>query len=430
MANLFSRFDRRIGLIAVLASGAGGSFYWPWISVAAVVVTGILLFLPAQSTAADSTRRVDELLDEIGQGKLEHRLPQAFKEPQLESIRVNLNSALDQTETTFREIIGGAEASADGQHYRRLQATGLHGTFRTVIERIQAILDKAAQAQESIALEALLSRIFLRSEKGLSKAITHVNGTVAKVGDDAAQVGIISSSFAASAQSMSEAAERMATALGSACASSETGVRALENLGQATAGINQLTAQIDNIAKQTNLLALNAAIEAARAGESGRGFAVVADEVRKLADQSQRTAEEIARAITIMASTTTEASARIGDLNQAVAEARTTSDTFSHELAKSGQSAKEVETLGAEIRHGVHDIEYLMRLLASAQKARADVSLILHGQVMEVNDLDEMEKQVVKIAESGKWLRGSEDREALIRIYDTYFANIEAQMHH
>jgi methyl-accepting chemotaxis protein len=419
---------KRLLAAALIGGGLGLAFYLPWAAALCLVPALLLVLWPERQGGSGPLADLDRLLHEVGKGGLVARLPQAFSAPMLEAIRVNLNSVLDQTETTFREILGAMNASSDNRTWRRLQTTGLHGTFKDVLEQMQVMLDQLALAQESIAREALLSRIFLRSERGLSMAIDHVGTALKDVGQRSSQSKSLAGDFSRSASEMADAASRMSTALGGAQTSAESGVHALADLNDKAAAIHDLTGRIDAIAKQTNLLALNAAIEAARAGEAGRGFAVVADEVRKLADQALHASEEIAAAISAISESMAHATGQIGSLNEAVSEARSTADEFGQKLTLSAGSANQVGELTGEIGYGAETMEDSMRLVALAQQARSDVTAILHGHEIDVDSLSDLEKEAFAAVQTRQWVKGSADREALIGIYDRLFANIEGQM--
>jgi len=371
---------------------------------------------------------LNALLARYVAGELVGRMPHEHADPTLDSIRVQLNSVADQTETAFREILGGMAATGEGRTWRRLQTTGLHGTFKDVLERMQGMLDELNTAQESVAREALLSHIFMRSERGLTMAIDHVGTSLGTVATHSARSYELASGYTASASAMSGAADRMTGALGEAQTATEEGGRALSDLNSKASAIQRLTGQIDVIAKQTNLLALNAAIEAARAGESGRGFAVVADEVRKLADQSQKAAEEIAGAITAMTKAMTSMLTQMERLSRSMADSRGMAADFCQQLAGSAESASEVSEIASTISSGVAAMQDAMRLVSLAQKARRDVALLLHGKEIDSSNLSEVEKQAIELASKRHWMKGNADRDALIEIYDRLFTNIEQQL--
>ncbi|MFB9327786.1 methyl-accepting chemotaxis protein [Paenibacillus aurantiacus] len=74
----------------------------------------------------------------------------------------------------------------------------------------------------------------------------------------------------------------------------------MNKLKERSMQIDEIVTAITAISGTTNLLALNASIEAERAGEHGRGFGVVAKEIRHLAEQSRKSAEDIASLIRLI----------------------------------------------------------------------------------------------------------------------------------
>ncbi|MBF0159285.1 MAG: hypothetical protein HQL58_07145 [Magnetococcales bacterium] len=58
--------------------------------------------------------------------------------------------------------------------------------------------------------------------------------------------------------------------------------------------IHTITRSMTDFANETRMLSMNAAVEAVHAGEHGKGFAMLSIETRKLAEESKRSAKEIA----------------------------------------------------------------------------------------------------------------------------------------
>ncbi len=114
MKNLFSPSSRRIACGLLIVLGAVAAFWTPWATLACLAAA-LALLLPSGAGQEQALGQIDQLLGQICRGELVARIPHAMANPTLEAIRVNLNSVLDQTETTFREMLGGLEASSENR---------------------------------------------------------------------------------------------------------------------------------------------------------------------------------------------------------------------------------------------------------------------------------------------------------------------------
>ena len=129
----------------------------------------------------------------------------------------------------------------------------------------------------------------------------HANGSIIEVGNQISSITDAVNVLKSRAQDISKASEQADIIADKLEESANNTMSAIDKIASQTEATNFAAEDIkkaldviSDITQSTNLLSLNASIEAARAGENGKGFGVVASEIKALAEQSSKSAKEIA----------------------------------------------------------------------------------------------------------------------------------------
>jgi len=155
---------------------------------------------------------------------------------------------------------------------------------------------------------------------------------------------------------------------------SNDATEAMSRLGLAAKEIGQVTEVIKKIADKTNLLALNATIEAAGAGKAGKGFAVVAGEIKELANQSAKSADDIALRIESIQNGTDNAIDVINDVSSVIDKINTSIDVIASNVSEQTRASNEIasnaEQANINTKQAVSAISEVARMAnISAQNA-------------------------------------------------------------
>ena len=252
------------------------------VSVMCVVIFGIIVFILARRLANTLTVIASHIKmlasGNISQKKHVTSLCTEFGQvgESLDTLQDELTDAIGAIYNTSKSL-GEAVETVDR----------LSGESSDSADQITNVIDQIATTAQTMAENVQDANSAMIK---MSQSIENITKNSQMAAEKAERMKANNTEAMKNMRNVSESNERSVDAIANIA-------RQAESCNEAVEHIKNAADTIANIAGQTNLLALNASIEAARAGESGRGFAVVADNIRDLAEQSNKSAGEIAQSV-------------------------------------------------------------------------------------------------------------------------------------
>ncbi len=230
-------------------------------------------------------------------------------------------------------------------------------------EKLEELTKNTAQASSSVEdltigsgkiaeIAEKVSKNAMEGEEGITqilKAMDDLNITVSSVSQRAEQVSTTASHATGVSQTGMDLAAKTEVAMKDITKSTDEVGDIVREINDQMREIGKIVNLITDIANQTNLLALNAAIEAARAGDAGRGFAVVAAEVKSLAQDSRKSAENIADMITTLQTKAQNANEAIDHAGKTVGEGTTALEATLEAFKEIGKTIEEISKSAMDV---------------------------------------------------------------------------------
>lgn len=198
---------------------------------------------------------------------------------ELEVIGNSLNSLLQKTGNTVREIKGGTGS--------------VETKMQNISENVSGAVSQITGINDAIHAMVAASEQIAASVSTVGEEVDYVYKNVQNIVDVMEENTASLRKINSSSVELSDAAQTSSARIGNSVAEMSKALVDERKKAEAVLRIRELSETILGISGQTNLLALNASIEAARAGEAGRGFAVVAEEIGALAGNTNEAANEI-----------------------------------------------------------------------------------------------------------------------------------------
>ena len=306
------------------------------------LLTGLaLLVLYKWSLSANQQllEKINVMSRKFAQGDLDCRISDIDLKHELFTIAWNLNDAMDQIETLFKEIHTCVRSAENGQYGRHVIGHGLAKGYQQLVGQVNRSLQVMKDSEEHTRLDLLTAKINELKSEALLDNLRLNQSDLVEITKNMSEVEEISKESVSIAINGQESITQILVNFTTLVDMNEKMFDSSQKLSKQSLQIFDVLSQISSIADQTNLLALNAAIEAARAGEQGRGFAVVADEVRKLAQNTKQATNSINQIIDSFGNATKSMVENSEAVSMLVNEANDTVEQFDQSFSRFSEIA-------------------------------------------------------------------------------------------
>ncbi len=286
------------------------------------------------------SQSVHKLSKNISAGELEQRIANIPPNLLQSEIAFQLNEAIDQLEAFMREAETIFMSAEKGIFYRRAFYSGLHGSFKGTLKRIDGSIEIMEKNYWQNIKDGLSSKLNDMKNSNLLTNLQITQNDLLNISDRMSELGEISLQGANNAVSSKKSVNLISENMHQLNGMTKTLEQSSLELDKNSTEIVDVIKFIAEIAEKTNLLALNAAIEAARAGEHGRGFAVVADEVRALSESTKSATENIERIIKRMVNSASSIKDNTDRMTKMSVSSGELIQNFEHDFNYFGEIAK------------------------------------------------------------------------------------------
>jgi methyl-accepting chemotaxis protein len=309
-------------------------------------------------------------LHKVQTGIFSCRVKTQTKNPMIVALKNNLNSMLENLETTMNDIERVTKEYTNDNYTSKID---IPSTMKDKLNEVMNGVNKLGDSLKESARTNLENGQILEKNSAIMKdsmrnLSTKANEQAASIEETAASLEEITSLTRNNTENsikMGEFGKSVKTSVNEGQELANKTANSMEEINEKVTSINEAITVIDQIAFQTNILSLNAAVEAATAGEAGKGFAVVAQEVRNLAARSAEAAKEIKDLVE-------DANAKANEGKIISSEMINGYENLNQQISKNISIIDEVTSASKEQMSGIEQINDAMTMLDRVTQENAE----------------------------------------------------------